>query len=282
MLFRNKKIRIATFFLVVLGLTSCSSTRELVVLHTNDTHSQVEVNTSRDYQNKGGYVRRAAFIDSVRRATKAVLLVDAGDYVQGTPYFNFFKGEVEAKAIRQMKYDAVMLGNHEFDNGIEALVSILKTMKTPVVCSNYDVSRTPLAPYVKPYLTMKKQGVKIGIIGIGVHPQSLISPQNFSGIIYLDPIETANRYARFLKEEKHCDFVLCLTHLGTKSVFGMSDPVLAAQTSNIDLIVGGHSHELIDNLQVPNLQEKNVLIVQAGKTGAYIGEVDIIFNKQNN
>lgn len=279
MWFKNKIHQTVVCLLLVL-LWACTPTRELVVLHTNDTHSQVEANrpSKEAYGGKGGYARRAAFVAEVRAKNQGVLLVDAGDFCQGTPYFNFFKGEVEAKAISAMHYDAITLGNHEFDNGVDALANVLLQMQVPVVCSNYDVKGTPLENKVQPFLILNRGRLKIGIIGLGVNPKGLVADQNFKGVIYLDPVERANFYAQRLKKTEHCDFVLCLSHLGDTGV-EVSDRVVAAKSTYIDMIVGGHTHKLIQGLKVANAVGDSVPIVQAGKTGAYIGRVDIKFKK---
>ncbi len=264
-------------FIVLLVFSACSSTKELVILHTNDTHSQVEARKTNG-EELGGYVRRADYIAKVRKENKRVLLLDAGDFLQGTPYFNFFKGEVEIKAINQMHYDAVTLGNHEFDNGITALASNLSGLTMPVICSNYDVSATPLAPIIKPYAIIKQRGIKIGIIGLCINPKDLIIEQHSTGIIYQNPVEKANFYAKKLKEKHRCDIVICLSHLGDDTK-GMNDRIVAENSSDIDLIIGGHSHKLISDLQIVNTKNDSIPIVQSGRSGAYIGEIKIIFGK---
>ncbi len=246
-----------------------SSTSKIVILHTNDTHSQVEPSND----NMGGYARRAGFIDSIRKHEKNVLLLDAGDYLQGTPYFNFFKGDVEIAAINAMKYDAITIGNHEFDNGVSALADVLSKSLVPIVCSNYKVTGTPLDGLIKPYLIIKRRGIKIGIIGLGIQPRGLITETNFYGIHYLDPIAVANNYGYYLKKKAKCDVVICLSHLGHDTK-GISDIELVKRTENIDLVIGGHTHKLLD-VKVPNLIGDTITIVQAGKSGAYLGRVDL-------
>lgn len=274
------------FILITLSFSiqsySNGGIKELLILHTNDTHSQIEPTSSGDcYNGKGGYVRRAGFISNVRKNNKAFLLLDAGDFLQGTPYFNFFKGEVETKAINAMRYDAITLGNHEFDNGVEALVAVLSQLKVPVVNCNYDVSKTALAPLVKPFIIVKKRGLKIGILGLGANPKNLITKKNFTDIVYLNPIEQANFYAKQLKESHRCDLVICLSHLGDEQkIDSISDLEIASHSTHIDVIIGGHSHKLIDDLQIPNLNGKPIPIVQAGRTGAYIGSINILFRKE--
>ncbi|MDR1679752.1 MAG: metallophosphatase [Prevotellaceae bacterium] len=274
------------YFLVLLFFVSCASTtKELVILHTNDTHSQVEPNNiiaGNQYSGLGGYARRAAFIDSVRTKNRNVLLLDAGDFLQGTPFFNFFKGDLEAKAYRAMRYDAVTLGNHEFDNGVAALDRVLLEMDIPVVCVNYSMTGTALDSLVTRFKIFERGGLKIGVFGVGVNPNSLIAEQNFKDISYIEPVVIANYYADFLKGVEKCDLVICLSHLGNdtkNSIDGMSDSVLVRRTRNIDLVIGGHSHELIDRLRVPNLDGDSIPVVQAGRTGAYIGEVKILFKR---
>jgi len=221
----------------------------------------------------GGYARRAGFIDSIRKHEKNVLLLDAGDYLQGTPYFNFFKGDVEIAAINAMKYDAITIGNHEFDNGVSALADVLSKSLVPIVCSNYKVTGTPLDGLIKPYLIIKRRGIKIGIIGLGIQPRGLITETNFYGIHYLDPIAVANNYGYYLKKKAKCDVVICLSHLGHDTK-GISDIELVKRTENIDLVIGGHTHKLLD-VKVPNLIGDTITIVQAGKSGAYLGRVDL-------
>jgi 5'-nucleotidase len=260
--------------LVLFALSACHSTKELVILHTNDTHSQVEA-TAEDL---GGYVRRADYIAKVRKENKRVVLVDAGDFSQGTPFFNFFKGEVEVKALNQMRYDAVTLGNHEFDNGVFALAQNLSNLTMPVLCSNYDVNGTALAPILKPYTIIKRKGIKIGIIALCINPKDLITAENSVGVIYQNPVEKANFYAKELKEKYKCDMVICLSHLGDDTE-GINDRIVAENSSDIDLIVGGHTHKLISDLRIANTKNDRIPIVQTGRSGTYIGEVKVIFGK---
>jgi 5'-nucleotidase len=245
----------------------------LVILHTNDTHSRIEPlpQTDRTNPDKGGVVRRASYIDQVRAENKQVLLFDAGDFLQGTPYFNLFKGEVEVKAMNLMHYDAATLGNHEFDYGLEVLQKVIRLAHFPIVSSNYDFSETSLSGMVRPYLILKKGKLRIGVIGINIQPKGLIATDNYKGMKYLDPEETANKLAEQLRREQKCDLVVCLSHLG----YG-ADLRLAESSRNIDLIIGGHSHTYLQEpVERMNRDNKPVLIYQTSGRGATVGRMDI-------
>jgi 5'-nucleotidase len=258
--------------------------KHLVILHTNDTHSQVEpTDASAKEPNMGGYARRMGVIDSIRAAEPNVLLLDAGDYFQGSPYFNFFNGRIEIDAMNRMRYDAATLGNHEFDNGLDTLAVVLKLAKFPVVCANYDVSGTPIESEVKPYIIIERFGLKIGVFGLTVNPKSLIFEKNYKGIIYNDPIKMANATAKFLKKKKKCDLIICLSHLGTlEEGLEVSDYDLAHNSEYIDVIVGAHSHTLLnDNTSANNKLGKKVVLTQMGKSGLYLGRIDLKLEKTN-
>ena len=263
---------------IVIGSSTAAGKLKLVILHTNDTHSQVEPRPKSTLASSdmGGYARRMGVINKIRSEEKNVLLFDAGDFSQGTPYFNFYNGRIEIDAINKMKYDAITLGNHEFDNGIDTLAVILSKATIPVVSSNYDISQTAIAPYVKPYYIIRKFGLKIGIIGLDVDPKSLIIESNYKGLTYEDPIEVANKMATFLKKEKKCDLIICLSHLGSdKKSEEVNDFVIARNTKYIDVIIGGHSHSMIEDERELNLDGKEVLITQMAKSGLYLGRIDM-------
>ncbi|MEI7504583.1 MAG: metallophosphoesterase [Paludibacter sp.] len=246
-------------------------------MHTNDTHSQVEPtekSTSKT-SDMGGYARRMGVIDSIRSIDQNVILLDAGDFSQGTPYFNFFNGRVEIDAMNKMKYDAATLGNHEFDNGIDTLAVILKTAKFPLISSNYELDKTPLIGMLKPYLILERSGLRIGIISTNVQPKGLIIESNYKGLIYKDALKTANETAAFLKLKKHCDLIICLSHLGVKPDYEM-----AHNSSDIDVIIGGHSHTLLENVSEKNKAGKSVIIAQMGKSGLYLGKVELEMEKK--
>lgn len=263
--------------IILLTLTIGIEAQELVILHTNDTHSRIEPlpETDKFRPNMGGVVRRAAFVDKVRSENENVLLFDAGDFLQGTPYFNLFKGEVEVEAMNLLKYDAVTLGNHEFDYGMDVLEDIVKRATFPIVSTNYDFSETPIADYIKPYLIINKGGVKIGIIGANVNPLGLIASDHYEGMKFISPYEAANETAQMLRNELKCDMVICLSHMGYRS-----DLELAENSRNIDIIIGGHTHTYMkEPVFRKNLEGKEVLVFQTNGRGAYVGQIDVKFQK---
>lgn len=273
------RTRIILFFLITFSISTFGAkTTKIVILHTNDTHSQVEPIESSDM---GGYARRMGVINQIRKEEKNVLLLDAGDFLQGTPYFNFYSGTVEAKALKMMGYDAVTFGNHEFDNGMDSLAKVLKNNSLPIVNANYNLENTPLKPYVQPYKIIKKGGIKIGIFGIGVNLNGLAFQKNFEGVVLLDPIETALSTSDFLKNKLKCDLVICLSHLGVSSLDSSpTDYDLAEVSKDIDVIIGGHSHKILVNESAKNKNGKAVTIAQAGKSGMNLGRIDMTFEKK--
>ncbi len=254
---------------------------QLLILHTNDTHSQVEpiAQGSRN-GGLGGYARRMGLIEQYRQQDPELLLLDAGDFSQGTPYFNFFNGHVEVDALNRMHYDAATLGNHEFDNGIDTLAAILSEANFPIVCANYVVKGTPLEKLVKPYIILHRKGVKIGIFGLGVQPDGLITSQNFAPLQWIDPLPIANETADLLRNKKHCDVVICLSHLGTDvDCSYICDMWLAQNSRNIDVIIGAHTHKMVVDRHVQDLDEHDVLLTQMGKSGAYLGIVTLTLDR---
>jgi 5'-nucleotidase len=216
------------------------------------------------------------YTDSIENNTDLILL-DGGDFCQGTPYYNFYHGRVEIEAMNRMGYDASTLGNHEFDYGVDTLAKVLEMAQFPIVCANYDVKGTPLEGVVVPYTVIKRSGVRVGVFGLGVNPTSLIAEKNFAPIKYLDPIAKAQEVADILREEEKCDVVVCLSHQGTHPMGGdrISDIELASKTKNIDVIIGAHTHKIVENLFVENLCGDSVLLAQTGKAGARIGEISL-------
>lgn len=258
-------------------MASPSLAKDLVILHTNDTHSLIEPGPD----GMGGVLQRKAVIDSVRAAEKNVLLVDAGDVVQGTLYFKYFKGDVEYPLMNMMGYDVRILGNHEFDNGLDELAKYYKDVKASRLSTNYDFSDTPLKGIFEPYVIKKIDGKKIGFIGINIDPESLISKENYAGLVYRDAIEEANKTAALLKK-KGCDLVVAVTHIGyVKENEKPTDIELAEASRDIDIIIGGHSHTLLmpDDHSKPHLfrnaEGRPVLVVQTGKSGRYLGYIKI-------
>ncbi len=264
----SRTILISLFLVSV--LVGCRPTpKYLTILHTNDTHSQIEPTQA----NEGGYARRMGVIKAERELDPELLLLDAGDFCQGTPYFNIYKGRVEVDAMNRMGYDAATLGNHEFDNGLDTLAVILKGANFPIVCANYDVTGTPLEGVVKPYTILRRKGVKIGIFGLGVSPEGLIDSKNFAPVKYLDPYEKAAEMVDILKK-KHCEVIICLSHLGTYPIIEgdvPSDAQLAARVSGIDMIVGGHTHQLYD-IHLPNPDGVELPVRQMAKSGRFFGK----------
>lgn len=251
------------------GCTEKATT--LTILHTNDTHSQVEPKAD----GKGGYARRMGLIQAERQADPNLLLLDAGDFTQGTPYFNFFHGRVEVEALNRMRYDAATLGNHEFDYGVDTLAAILREAQFPIVCANYEVAGTPLEGLVQPYIILRRAGLKIGIFGLGVQPKGLIADKNFAPLTYREPYPIAQQLATMLRHQRDCDLVICLSHLGTYPVApdDYSDVELAANTRDIDVIIGGHTHQVYDDLRIRNLDGLDIPVAQMGKSGICLGKI---------
>ncbi len=249
--------------------------QELTILHFNDTHSHVDPQRSGDYKGMGGVIEQAAYIDEVRKeeGRRNVLLLHAGDYGQGTSYFTEMGGDIEIDVMNSLKFDVACLGNHEFDNGIDELARRLKNLKADVVCANYDFTGSALEGLVKPYVIVRKAGQKIGIIGLLTDIMKVVDRDIAKNLSYQNPVEVVNRLAGYLKEEKDCDMVICLSHLG----YG-EDKELASQVRNVDLIVGGHSHTLLNKLQeVEDLDGEDVVIVQNWKWGLNAGHLTVEF-----
>lgn len=260
--------------------------KHITILHTNDTHSQIEPFEAGHYRyaNKGGVARRATLISNVRAENPNTLLLDAGDIFQGTPYFNYFGGEVEFKLMSMLKYDVATIGNHDFDNGVEGLFKQLPNASFDFVSANYDFSNTVLDTHVKPYKIFYKDGVKIGIFGLGIQLEGLVGKKQYKETQYLDPIEISQDMTRILKEEEACDLVICLSHLGYhyKTAERVSDLVLAKNTKHIDLIIGGHTHTFLPKPTiVKNADDNNVLVNQVGAYGINVGRVDFYLDEVN-
>lgn len=255
----------------------------ITILHTNDMHSRIEPFPldGTKYEGKGGVARRAATISSIRKEVDNVLLLDAGDIFQGTPYFNLFGGELEFKLMTKMGYDAATFGNHDFDGGINGLVEQMPHASFPFVNSNYNFSNTPLNGKVKEYMIFEKGGIKIGLTGVGIELKGLVPKDLIGETQYLDPIKNANRVAKFLKKDMGCDYVICLSHLGFKyDKPKVSDMILAEESSNIDLILGGHTHTFLDKpVVIKNKKNKSVVINQVGWAGIVLGRLDLHFEK---
>lgn len=265
---------------VSLSSFSTVDTKKITILHTNDTHSHIDPFPADHPKNPnmGGAARRAAIIESIRKEEKNVLLLDAGDIFQGTPYFNYYGGELEFKLMSMMQYDLATMGNHDFDNGIDGFYAQLPHAKFDFVSTNYDFKNTVLNGIVKPYKIIFKDGIKIGIFGLGVQLDGLVDKKLYKETVYNNPIEVAQDMTRILKEEKKCDLVICLSHLGFKykdEPEKPSDIILAQKTKNIDLIIGGHTHTFLDKPFIEkNSEGKEVLINQVGCFGVNLGRID--------
>src|SRR5687768_15627361 len=262
-----------------------ASPLKLTILHTNDVHSRLEpfpMDGGRN-QGLGGVVARAALIDQIRKEEEHVLLLDAGDIFQGTPYFNMYKGEPEIKAMSLMKYDVTTIGNHDFDSGMENLATQLtRHASFPMVVANYDFSGTPMEHKTKPYVFFKKGKLKIGVFGLGIKGKGLIPDVLFGATKYLDPIQKANETADHLVKNEKCDMVICLSHLGNKSSNPtvITDEVIAKETKYIDLVIGGHSHTFLEKpIVYKNKNGDDTIVNQVGFGGIILGRLDFEFSK---
>jgi 5'-nucleotidase len=275
-----------------LNLQSCSTTQSLfakrkhiTILHTNDVHSHIDPFGPNDKRNanKGGVARRATLVENIRKENPNTLLLDAGDIFQGTPYFNYYGGELEFKLMSMLNYDLATIGNHDFDNGIDGLYAQLPHAKFEFVSANYDFSNTVMDTHVKPYKVLVKDGVKIGVFGLGIQLDGLVDKKMYKETVYQDPIEVAQDMSRILKEEESCDLVICLSHIGyhyKNSPDRVSDLNLAKATKDIDLIIGGHTHTFLPKPTIAqNSEGKNVLVNQVGAYGLYLGRIDFYFEQ---
>ena len=251
-------------------MMACTPQDHLTILHTNDTHSQIEPKAN----GKGGYARRMGLIKEERNKDPQLLLLDAGDFCQGTPYFNFFHGRVELDAMNRMRYDAATLGNHEFDNGLDTLAAVLQTAKFPIVCANYDFTGTALESIIQPFTILRRGNLKIGVFGLGCDPTGLISDKNFKPVQYLDPYPVAQAMADTLRAQ-HCDLVICLSHMGTfgKAEEDVCDTALVSHTRGIDVVIGGHTHQVYTDLRVANLDGDTIPVCQMGTSGENLGKI---------
>ena len=270
--------------LSVLGLNSCSQLLrdvKITILHSNDVHSQIEpfpANHDR-FPNRGGFARRASIFNEIRSLNPNTLIFDAGDIFQGTPYFNFFQGELELKLMKEMGYNAATIGNHEFDAGLDSLKQNILSTNFQFIISNYDFSNTILEGITTPYKIYKKQGIKIGVFGLGIELKGLVNPYLYKETKYYDPVEISNEMVKILKNEKKCDLIICVSHLGHEyNSDKISDVKLAKLTNDIDLIIGGHTHTFLkEPIIVKDKKNNNVIINQVGNGGVYLGKIDFNF-----
>jgi 5'-nucleotidase len=258
---------------------------KIVILHTNDVHSHIDPFPLNDpkYGGLGGAARRAALIKRIRSEEPNVLLLDAGDIFQGTPYFNMYGGSVEFELMSKMGYDATTIGNHDFDNGLDGLVKMLPHSNFPFIVSNYDFSDTPMNGKTIPYKVFNKDGIKVGVFGLGIDPEGLIDKKLYGNTVYLDPLEEAAKMSYLLKNDMQCDLVICLSHLGYKYKNNkVSDEVLAKKSKNIDLIIGAHTHTFLETpISYTNSDGKEVLVSQVGWAGIRLGKIEYFFERKN-
>jgi 5'-nucleotidase len=273
-----------SLFLSVSVTVHAQETRKLVVLHNNDTHSRIEPLPAGTphYAGLGGVVRQHAYVKVVRNENRDVLLFHAGDFVQGTPYFNEFGGQAEVACMNRMGYDAACLGNHEFDNGLDRLAEMVRAADFPIVATNLDFTGTPMEGLTKPYAIVERSGLRIGIIGLTVSPDGLVARYNYGAMRYLDPVPVANETAEWLKNRKNCDLVICLSHLGyNANEVDFGDVSLARASENIDVILGGHTHTFLRFAdRRVNRKGEEVVINQVGDRGIFMGRLDIVLERK--
>lgn len=282
-----KKIHVLPLLLFLAVLTSqAQEVIRLEIYHTNDVHSKIEPFPT-DYAtqrmaDKAGFVRRVTYMEQERLKDPELLLFDCGDFSQGSPYYNLFKGSTEIGFMNLCKYDAGIIGNHEFDFGEENMKRIFQEANFPIVCANYTVKGTVLEDIVKPYTILYRKGLKIGVFGLGPQLEGLVQEKNYKGMTFLDPIPVANEVAQKLKEEEHCDLVVCLSHLGWfNSPTKYSDSNLVQNTRNIDVVLGGHTHTYLEHpMMVKNLDGKEIPISQMGKNAQWVGHLTLTFEKK--
>jgi 5'-nucleotidase len=267
-------------------LLASTGLTKITILHTNDTHSRIDPFPVSDpkFGGMGGVAKRMQLINKIRSEEKNVLLFDSGDIFQGTPYFNYYGGELEIKLMSAMKYDAATMGNHDFDAGIDGFNKQLPHATFPFLCSNYDFSKTVLAGKTQSYKIIEKENIRIGIFGLGIELQGLVDEKCYGKTIHKNPLDTANLIAKNLKENEKCDIIICLSHLGYRYEGSKkaSDAVLAEQTVNIDLILGGHTHTFLDEpVAYKNLKGNKVLVAQSGFGGIRLGRIDFLIEKKS-
>lgn len=261
-----------------LAATLMQAQKRLVMLHTNDTHSTImplnENLNDTMKAGRGGFLRRIAMVKEERKKDPDLLLFDSGDFSQGSPYYTLYEGDVEIGLMNMMKYDAATIGNHEFDFGLDNMARLFRKAEFPIVCANYDFSGTPVEGLVKPYVVLERKGVRIGVFGLGPKLGGLVARDNFKGVEYLDPIEKAKEVTGVLRGKEKCDVVVCLSHLGWNIQPDMEDSTLIASTKGIDIVLGGHSHSYLEQLEwVNNAEGKPVPVDQNGKHGIFIGRI---------
>lgn len=278
-----KRIYLLLTVLCICCTLAAQDVKELLILHTNDTHSRIEpiptTDPNPEFAGKAGFVRRATLLKEMRKQNKDLLLFDCGDFSQGSPFYNLFKGEVEVKLMNEMGYDAGTIGNHEFDFGPDNMARLFKMANFPIVCANYGVKGTVLEDIVKPYILLERDGVKIGVFGLSPALEGLVQEKNYKGVVFESPIEAAQRVVKILKDREKCDLIICLSHLGWKGE-PYSDETLIPNTRDIDIVLGGHSHSYFDRtLFYKNLDGKEIPLQQMGKNAVYVGKMKVKMEK---
>ena len=265
--------------LVAVVSASAKSKKQLVILHTNDTHSCImplnENLDNKDLAGRGGFLRRISMIKEERKQNPDLLFFDSGDFSQGSGFYTIFKGEVEVGLMNYMGYDAVTIGNHEFDFGLENMARLFRMANFPIVCSNYDFTGTPCEGLVKPYIIINRAGVRVGVFGVCPQPKGLVTEKNYEGMRYIRPAQAAQPVIDRLRSEEHCDMVVCLSHLGWGDAPDM-DPDFIANTTGLDVLLGGHSHTYFERPQyLHDRVGHEVLVDHQGKNARFLGTVEV-------
>ncbi len=273
-----------SFIIYHLSFSPAGAQTQLTILHTNDTHSTI-LPLGRNLADtmladRGGYLRRIAMLNEERRKDPQLLLFDSGDFSQGSAFYSMFEGDVEIGLMNQMRYDAVTIGNHEFDFGLDNMIRLFKMAQFPIVCSNYDFADTELKDIVKPYVVLKRRGVKIGLFALCPPLEGLVFTKNYGPLRFLDPVEVTNQMVDILRNQKKCDYVICLSHLGWQ-VSEYPDNRFIQQTRGVDLVLGGHTHTYFDELQYENNADgRPIPVDQNGKHAVFVGKLLLTFNKK--
>ena len=280
-----KRLHLIIYIALLASMTAVAKNhKQLVILHTNDTHSCImplnENLDNKDLAGRGGFLRRINMIKEERKQNPDLLLFDSGDFCQGSGYYTIFKGEVEIGLMNQMGYECTTIGNHEFDFGMENMAKLFKMANFPIVCSNYDCTGTVLEGLVKPYITIKRSGLKIGVFALSPKLKGLVFDGNCEGITYLDPAETAQKYIDILRKQEKCDIVICISHLGW-AISDYPDQEFLRQTEGCDLVLGGHTHTYMSTLEyAPDKNGKMIPVDQNGKHGAFVGKLILNLEKK--
>ena len=279
-----KRLIILSLILTAFTITGMARVKKLLILHTNDTHSCVmplKTTLADTLQaGRGGFLRRLAMLDQERQKNPDLLLFDSGDFSQGSSYYSMFKGDVEVGLMNMMRYDAATIGNHEFDFGMENMARLFRKADFPIVCANYDFTGTCVEGLVKPYVVIRRNGVKIGVFGLSPKMRGLVSDKNCVGVKYLDPVKAAQKTADLLKNKEKCDLVVCISHLGW-NIGGDDDVLMMKNTRNIDIVLGGHSHSYFKQEKwVKNLDGVSVPNDQNGKSGIFVGRLEVEMKKK--